>query len=76
MTTATEKLRRPPVLCDEAELATIARAIVMQHACDGNLDAPTQISDGAALAGICAGFIEATTAAMRASKGASKAASV
>ena len=70
MTTATDKTRKPPVLCDEAELAVVDRAIRLQHALDGNLDAPTQLSDGTALAGICQGFIESTTAAMRASKGA------
>ena len=62
------KPRRPDVLLNPDQLAVIDRAIRLQHALDGNLDAPTQLSDGAALAGICQGFIESTTKAMRATK--------
>ena len=63
--TTEPKPRRPDVLLNPDQLAVIDRAIRLQHALDGNMDAPTQISDGAALAGICAGWSLAITAQIR-----------
>ena len=56
--TTEPKPRRPDVLLNPDQLAVIDRAIRLQHALDGNMDAPTQISDGAALAGIVQEWLE------------------
>lgn len=64
---ATSRLR--VVHVTEAQQDTIDRALRLQHALDGNLDASTQVSDGAALAGIAAAWMEAETARIRQAKG-------
>ncbi len=63
----TDSLKRLRVLMvSDAGQDTIDRALRLQHALDGNLDASTQSSDGAALVGIVTAWMSDQTAKMRA----------
>jgi hypothetical protein len=69
-TTMSEDLKRlRPLLMTDHDRDLIERALRLRHALDGNHAASTQASDGDALAGIVADWMEATTAKLRAAKG-------